>query len=262
MHRSEAGRRDDGLLLGGGLLAALLTYAAPAAAADLLPAMPTEPLPVTVTQWGGLYIGGQVGGAWSTMDWRFDNANYFNTLGPNVLGTDFDHDASGVLGGGQAGFNYQAGAWVLGIEGSATAADLRDSIQSPFFPGFDAYTTEASWLATVTGRVGYASDRWLAYAKGGWAGADLRLNFYEANTGIRASSTDWTNGWTVGGGVEYALGRALSLALEYDYVGLDTDGWTLPCAGCGSGVGGGAPVVDGDVAIQSVTARVNYRFGG
>ena len=50
MHRSEAGRRDDGLLLGGGLLAALLTYAAPAAAADLLPAMPTEPLPVTVTQ--------------------------------------------------------------------------------------------------------------------------------------------------------------------------------------------------------------------
>jgi hypothetical protein len=27
-------------------------------------------------------------------------------------------------------------------------------------------------------------------------------------------------------------------------------------------VGGGVPVVDGDLNVQSVTARLNYRFGG
>lgn len=243
-------------------LAGLIAFATPGAAADLMPSMAPVPMPITAIQWGGFYIGGQVGGAWSTLDWRFDNPNYFNTLGPNLLGTDFDQDARGVMGGGQVGFNYQTGAWVFGVEGSAAAADLNDSIPSPFFPGFDTYTTDVRWLSTVTGRVGYARDRWLLYAKGGWAGADIRLNLFEANTGIRASSTDWVNGWTVGGGAEYALGRRLSLAVEYDYIGLDTDGWTLPCAGCGTGVGGGTPVVDGDIAIQSVTARLNYRFGG
>jgi outer membrane immunogenic protein len=188
--------------------------------------------------------------------------NYFNTLGPNLLGTAFDQDASGVTGGGQLGFDFQTGAWVFGVEGSAAATDLADSHRSPFFPGFDVYTTDISWLAAVTGRAGYARDRWLVYAKGGWAGADTRLNWFEANTGIRASSTAWANGWTAGGGAEYALSRRLSLAIEYDYVALDTGRWKLPCTGCGSGVGLGAPVVDGDIAIQSVMARLNYRFGG
>ena len=217
---------------------------------------------IASTQWGGFYVGAQLGGAWSASDWRFSNSNYFNTLGPKLVGTEFDHDASGVIGGGQVGFNYQLGVWVVGIEGSAAGADLRDSIQSPFFPGFDTYTTNVSWLTTVTGRVGFTQGRMLAYAKGGWAGADIRLNLYEANTAIRAISTQWSDGWTVGGGLEYALGPRLSLAGEYDYVGLDTGSWSLACTGCGTGVGHGRPVVDGDIAIQSVTARLNYRVGG
>jgi outer membrane immunogenic protein len=234
--------------------------AAPVSAADLGPY--AAPTPYTVPpSWSGFYAGGQLGGAWSQSDWQFENHNYWNTLGPRLLGTDFDIDASGVAGGGQVGFNYQAGAWVLGIEGSITAADLDGNIQSPLFPT-DTFTTEVNWFSTVTGRIGYAQGRWLAYAKGGWAGADIGLHFSESDTKVRAGACSWMNGWTVGGGAEYALGPGLSLGIEYDYAGLDTGRWTLPCVGCGTGVGGGTPIVDGEIAIQSVSARLNYRFGG
>jgi len=50
--------------------------------------------------------------------------NWFNTIGPDLLGTKFDIDASGILGGGQTTFNYQDGSWVIGIEGSVAGTDL------------------------------------------------------------------------------------------------------------------------------------------
>ena len=175
--------------------------------------------------------------------------------------TDFDLGGSGVLGGGQAGFNYQTGSWVLGIEGSLAGTDVDDSVRSPFplFP--DVYTMELNWLTTVTGRLGHAFDRWLAYGKAGWAGADVDLVLHDRVTPVRASGSTWADGWTVGGGAEYAFGDRVSLGVEYDYIELDTGTWRLACPTCPSGVGGGVPSVSGDVTVQSVTARVNYRFG-
>jgi outer membrane immunogenic protein len=175
--------------------------------------------------------------------------------------TDFDMDGSGFLGGGQAGFNYQSGAWVFGIEGSIAGTDLNDSIPSPFFPMSDRYSMDIDWLATVSGRIGYAHGRWLAYGKGGWAGAEVGLTLFDRFTPVRANSDTWANGWTVGAGGEYALARNVSLAVEYDYAELDTGRFTMRCPTCPSGVGGGVPVVAGEIEIQSVTARVNYRFG-
>jgi outer membrane immunogenic protein len=210
--------------------------------------------------WSGFYVGGQVGGAWSQTDWDYRNPNWFNTLGPVIVITDFDMDGSGFLGGGQAGFNYQSGAWVFGIEGSVAGTDTSASIPSPFFPASDRYSMDIDWLATVTGRIGYAHGRWLAYGKGGWAGADVELTLFDRGTPVLANSDTWANGWTVGGGGEYAFGN-FSLAVEYAYAELDTDRFTLRCPTCPGGVGGGVPVVDGDIQIQSVTGRLNYRFG-
>ena len=180
-------------------------------------------LPTTATQWGGFYIGGQLGGAWSNADWHYDNHNWFNTLGPALVGTNFAIDGSGVLGGGQAGYTYQTGAFVFGVEGSLAGADLDESEKSPFFPEADLYTTKISWLTSVAGRVGFACDRWLAYAKGGWAGADIELDLFDHETPVRANASTWANGWTVGGGAEYALAKSVSLGVEYDYADLDTD---------------------------------------
>jgi outer membrane immunogenic protein len=229
--------------------------------ASAVPASATEPVPIGATQWGGFYVGGQLGGAWSQSDWNYENHNWFNTIGPKLVIRHFDFDSSGFEGGGQAGFNYRTGDWVLGIEGSLAGADLGDSIRSPFFPASDSYTTDLSWLSTVTGRVGYAFDRWLAYGKAGWAGADIDLTLFDHGTPVRASGSSWANGWTIGGGGEYALGGGLSLGVEYDYINLDTGNWAVSCPTCPPGLGGGVPVVSGDIAVQSVTGRLNYRFG-
>ncbi len=234
--------------------ATLLLVVSRTLAADLAPA------PESV-QWSGFYIGGQIGGAWSETDWHYKNPNWFNTAGSTLVGTNFDLDGSGVLGGAQLGFNYQSRSWVFGIEGSAAGAGIDGSRPSPFFPALDRYSTQIDWLTTVTGRAGYAQDRWLAYAKGGWAGADIELDLFDHVTPLRARSSTWANGWTVGGGIEYAICKNFSLGGEYDYAELDIGSFTVRCPACPSGVGGGVPVVDGDARLQSVTARLNYRFG-
>jgi len=100
---------------------------------------------------------------------------------------------------------------VIGIEGSVAVACLDSSRRSPFFSTSDTYTADVDLLTTVTGRVGYARDKWLAYAKGGWAGADIELTLFDHGTPVRANSSDWANGWTVGGGGEYSICKNLSL---------------------------------------------------
>jgi outer membrane immunogenic protein len=227
-----------------------------------LPAAAYEPMPAAVpTQWGGFYVGGQLGGAWSEADWHYDNANFFNTLGPMLLGRNFSLDADGVIGGGQLGYNYQSGPWVLGVEGSIAASALDASRRSPFFPDLDRYSTDVHWLTTITGRLGYAQGRWLAYAKAGWAGAEVGLNLVDVTTLTRAVGDQWANGWTVGGGGEYAFGGGFSVAVEYGYADLDIEHWRVHCPQCGSASFEATPIVDGDIAVQSVTARLNYRFG-
>jgi outer membrane immunogenic protein len=232
----------------------LFALASPAPAADLAPASES-------VDWTGFYVGGQLGGAWDKADWHYDNRNYFNTSGPVLLGRNFDFDADGFMGGGQLGFNYQAGAWVLGVEWSAIAPDLNAREPSPYFPAIDVYRTDVQWLTSVTGRVGYAQGRWLAYAKAGWAGGEVGLNLVDISNLTRAAGDDWANGWTVGGGGEYALGGGFSLAVEYDYADLDVEHWRVRCGKCGSESFLTTPIVDGDILIQSVAARLNYRFG-
>src|SRR5262249_60875686 len=62
---------------------------------------------------------------------------------------------SGVIGGGQLGYNFQYNRFVFGIEGSASAADFDRSFASPYFPATDVWSSKLTWIGTVTGRVGY-----------------------------------------------------------------------------------------------------------
>jgi len=232
------------------MAAALLTWSAVGASADELPTAP----------WGGFHLGGEVGAAWGDFDWEYRNDNYFNTLGPTVLGTDFDHRASGVTGGFFAGYDHQVERWLVGLEVSASAADLEQREASPFFPTIDTYSSELDWLAKVTGRVGYTWDRWLLYAKGGWAGADVTLDLLDNTAGIRAKSDEFAHGWSAGVGVERLLCERVSLGLVYDYVELGIDGEGMSCPQCGTGVGFGSPEIDGSIDVHSIRARLSIHF--
>ncbi len=199
-----------------------------ASAADLgqRPVYKAQPAPVMAYNWSGLYIGGHLGYAWGSEEVR--------SVATSVSGTT---DPSGFLGGAQIGVNWQTGALVLGIEGdwSWTNADGSTSIPA-------AVQADHNWYATATARVGYAVDNWLWYVKGGaaWLDADYTI----AGTKLGDTRT----GWTVGTGLEWALGPNWSAKLEYNYLDFGRDQIATPLA------------VDADTQAHLVKLGLNYRF--
>lgn len=212
----------------------------------------------TTVDWSGFYVGGRLGGAWSDVDWS-QNYNYFTSNGPLLVGTDSSFSPSGVVGGVIGGGNVQLGSWVLGAEASFSGADLSSSQVSPFFPDTDVFSTKIEWLTTVEGRIGYACDRFLVFGKGGWAGGNVDLKLTDLGAGIIASGDTFANGWTIGGGVEYALGSNVIVGVAYDHTRLSYDA-SPACPNCGTGLGFGSPTISGDFEISSVTARATYLF--
>jgi outer membrane immunogenic protein len=185
--------------------------AAPAVAADLSrPVYKAAPPPVYGYSWTGCYIGGNAGGVWVTKDW-FDHDPGSNTFGQS----DGSHNPSGFIGGIQGGCDYQfAGGFVIGIAGDYDWTDAEASNSSILFPGFTNHSKVKS-LASVTGRVGYAWDRFLGYVKGG--GAWEQDDYYYTNGAVTGSASQTRSGWTVGIGGEYAFTNYLSGFAEYDY---------------------------------------------
>lgn len=212
-------------------------------------------------RWDGPYAGAQIGGAWSHQDWEYQNGNFFDTLGPRVVGTDVKLSSTGVIGGVFGGYNYQTGPWVLGLEVSTSGTQQKDSRPSQYFPASDTDTSQINWLATGAARAGYAWDRWLLFGKGGWAGANVDLTLRDRGAQVTANTNTWANGWTIGAGMEYRAWTDVSIGVSYDYLDMRVGDTTMSCGNCGTGVGFGTPVVDGHFRIQSVMLRASYRFG-
>jgi outer membrane immunogenic protein len=203
----------------------LAASAASAFAADL-PVYTKAPLvaPVAVYSWTGCYIGGNGGGLWVRKDWRA-------TTTQAVVGS---HDADGGMGGVQAGCNYQTGHFVFGIQGDYDGTNASGSSPDQTIQGRLYDRSQIDGLGSVTGRVGYAMDRFLIYVKGGVAWERDRYSTYfgplTTQPGVTLSTASETRqGATVGFGGEYAFWKSLSVFLEYDYYdfGTKTNTFTL-----------------------------------
>src|SRR5690349_21869302 len=116
-----------------------------ASAADLAarPYTKAPPPVVAVYNWTGFYIGAHAG--WTESETRYD----FNTAGHyNLLaGDSFRYNTNGFMGGGHAGYNWQTGQFVLGLEGSISYTDLNRTVISPYFPATDTFRTRQEWIA-------------------------------------------------------------------------------------------------------------------
>src|SRR5262249_4804923 len=130
----------------------------------------------------------------------------------------------GVLGGVQAGYNWQVGTWVIGLEGDISAANIHDD---KYFPSVDPQknldrtTAQYDWLGTVRGRAGYAAGQALFYATGGLAFGGVRHSYTYDVTGSNTQffeSKQTRAGWTAGAGAEFALDKNVSFKVEYLYV--------------------------------------------
>src|SRR5215208_3032486 len=109
------------------------------------------------------------------------------------------------LGGVQAGCDYQfAGSFVIGIQGDYAWTDAEGSHDSAREFGV-AYHSKVNSLASVTGRIGYAWDRFLGYVRGGgaWERDDYWATTIIVGTAYTARATQ--PGWTIGVGGEYAF---------------------------------------------------------
>jgi outer membrane immunogenic protein len=241
-------------LLGGIALAALMA-AAPAGAADMrAPAYKAPPPPAPMFTWTGFYIGGHVGAGWGDKHW------YSGSTAPG-LDQGFHH-VGGGLGGGQIGFNYQVSNWVLGIEADYSAANLtgrHTDVGFTLFGADEVNRSQVKSVATVAGRLGYAWDRVLVYAKGGGAWARdkyVATNVLQPDAEL-AGASETRSGWMAGLGLEYAFAHNWSVKFEYDYLDLGTkrSRFTGPTL---------AVPFDEDIAqkLSLFKIGINYRFGG
>jgi outer membrane immunogenic protein len=238
------------------LLGATAMSIAAANAADMPVKAPIAPAPVAIPyNWSGCYIGGHAGAGWARTEWNntADTAA-FGDLSP---GEGFTQTNSGFVGGGQLGCNYQVNQWVFGIEGTFAGTSIEgDLTNNVFGTGLDdVFTTKINSVATVVGRLGYAWDNWLLYAKGGYAGADVEFSVSDV-VGITGSGseTTWHNGWTVGAGLEYGLTPNWILGVEYDYIDLQSKSYNV------AGTAAGVYTFDVTPRIHELLARISYKF--
>ena len=178
--------------------------------------------------WTGFYLGVNGGGGWGQSSW--DRTGNFNLSG-------------GVIGG-TAGFNWQTGQVVLGIEGDVDWSGVSGTTATLCPAGC---TTRNDWLGTARGRVGYAFDRFLPYVTGGLAVGDIK-----ASTPGFAGASQTNLGWTIGAGMEVAIVGNWSAKAEYLHVDLGSFNCALAC---------GLVTPDNDsFRAELVRGGVNYKF--
>ena len=151
--------------------------------------------PLNMYSWAGPYIGGNIGWDWGSVD--------NNPTKP-----------SGFVGGAQAGYNWQTGPWVFGIEGDLQGTGASDT--------FAPWKFSNPWFGTVRGRAGYALNNVLLYGTAGLAFGELTGQTFGS-----LSESHTNAGWTVGLGAEVGLAQNWSAKVEYLYVDLNDSNFTI-----------------------------------
>jgi outer membrane immunogenic protein len=239
--------------LKGVAIAALTAVGAVAAQAADLPTKKEAPAPIFVPPpftWTGFYIGANVGGIWesgsrSLTFFNPSSAVWLSGYEPGGLGSG----NAGVLGGGQAGYNWQSGAFVLGVETDfdGTSLSKSNNFDSLPFAGAGIPTgllgdsllvhakASLDWLGTTRARVGFVAtpdNRLMFYGTGGvaYGGGSANFSVYDANNNFLLTGNPSSSrvGWTVGAGVEYAITNNITIKGEYLYVDLGSSNFTTP----------------------------------
>ncbi len=230
---------------------ALVAGSGVASAADL-PAKVYRKAPPMVVQaynWTGFYAGVNAGIGFGR-----------SKTDVNVAGLGDPHSRTGGLGGlggAQIGYNWQAGNMfglgniVYGVEADIQGAGLDDNRTSAF-GGALSVNQKLDWFGTARGRIGVASGPVFSYFTGGFAYGNVKTNISVPGVFSDTYSSTRT-GWTIGSGVEAALGGNWTGKVEYLYVDLGTQ----------NGVNTAVPYTySSEIREHIFRAGLNYRFGG
>jgi outer membrane immunogenic protein len=234
---------------------AMITMTVSASAADLALRYAKAPLsPVAaVHDWSGFYVGAHLGYGWG----HDDVTAYVRTTGN--LFTTFDFNQSGILGGGQIGYNFAATPnWLLGIEGDYSGADVSGTIDVTRAPGTARLDGTLDQLATVRARLGYTTGSLLLYGTGGFAWGHVKARNEQVQCFVQTCTLGATDlisqdrtGWAAGAGIEYAFMQNWSAKIEYIHVDFGTYRTTLSAVN---------RFDDDTLRVDLVRAGVNYHF--
>lgn len=174
--------------------------------------------------WRGLYVGGNLGGAWGYSDWTDPFGPTLSPLGVMNKAQFGDHIYStGPLGGMDVHYYWQVDKYVFGIGGTAGAADMRG--ENTLFSGLGGVNGQGvtNRYITLVAKLGLTYDRSLFYVNVG--PALLRTQYHiNANTGdltLGAQSVTQSQwGATIGAGIDYALTEHWTTNVEYDFIRL------------------------------------------
>ncbi len=181
----------------------------------------------TAVNWSGFYLGGHFG--WAGTDVAVQDVDSYNGAG---LG-NFGYDADDIFGGVQIGYNIQNSGFVYGIEGDFGGLGFDESQQYPPYVGVrdpddSRSSIDGGYYGTIAGRLGFAFNGILVYAKAGWGFADVDVNYIDTDptgltlvSGTRKSET--LDGAVYGGGLEFAVGTNASIKFEYLRLDFDQD---------------------------------------
>ena len=173
-----------------------------------------------VFNWSGFYAGAHFGGAWGTSQAHESDSEVVPGAGNwNAYGDTFSAKMSGIVGGVQAGYNWQMNSVVTGLEADLGYLGYKGQGSSSLSSDTMVGGTGGAY-GTFRGRLGYAWDRALLYATGGLIVADLDtavndIGFVPSPGIIYTDKVRVHAGWTVGGGLEYALAHGWSVKGEY-----------------------------------------------
>jgi len=219
-------------------LAAVLGMGSSAYAGDIYGGMKDGPLIAPLNTWAGFYFGINGGSAWS------DDGNLSSTVdvkhcsksvpdcqtGTGTGSVEVNSDTG--FGGGQFGYNWQHGKVVFGLEADIQGAGEVGSATLTSASGYGSVTGSSSldWYGTVRGRLGLTLlNNTLVYATGGFAYGEVEDKLSGAfASGLADSHTSDTTatGYVVGGGLEYAFSRTVSIKVEYQYMDLGSTSLT------------------------------------
>ena len=254
---------------------AALAFTRSAAFAADLPIRPPPPL-IPVFTWTGIYIGGQIGYIWSGGDWGYSG---FDPSSQSGFASDAGTSA-GLIGGAHVGYNYQINQWVFGLDGSVDGTGFPSNPEAIFPVAFGGASvtarTNANIQGSIRGRLGFALERALFYVTGGVAfgGFDSSYTF-AGNSGANPlinggglisgqnSFSGTRAGWTLGGGIDYALDNNWSIFGEYRYTSFGTisnSGLAASAFSQATGLSGGFLTANRSLNQNQVQVGFSYKF--
>jgi outer membrane immunogenic protein len=231
--------------------------------------VPAPYRPAWYPVWTGFY--GGVNGGYGSGGTGDLTSSCTSTFGGTCANPDDPRfNTNGGFGGGQIGYNWQGVVFgphvVLGIEadlqGSAINGKASSSLADDDGPIVSNTKSNLDWFGTLRGRLGYAFDRTLIYATGGFAFGGVRdkLSVGEPVEGTLAAvkNNQTATGYVFGGGVEYLFNRSWSVKVEYQYVNLGSTKLAVSAVDPDDVI---ATSVKVDHTYDTVRLGVNYKFG-